>query len=66
MVRHRARAELLSEAARSCTKPEFALWLKNAGREDWFYIYISLLCLIYLVACIRMRETKIASLIEED
>ena len=48
------------------TAEYIALWLKNAGREDWFYIYISLLCLIYLVACIRMRETKIASLIEED
>jgi MHS family alpha-ketoglutarate permease-like MFS transporter len=48
------------------TAEYIALWLKNAGREDWFYIYISLLCLIYLVACIRMRETKVASLIEED
>ena len=48
------------------TAEYIALWLKNIGREDWFYIYISLLCLIYLVDCIRMRETKIASLIEED
>ena len=48
------------------TAEYIALWLKNAGLEDWFYIYISLLCLIYLVACIRMRETKVASLIEED
>ncbi len=43
-----------------------ALWLKSIGHEHWFYFYISLLCLIYLIACIRMRETKITSLIEED
>ena len=43
-----------------------ALYLKDIGHERWFYIYISLLCLIYLVACIQMRETKVASLIEED
>ena len=43
-----------------------ALWLKNAGHERWFYIYISLLCAAYLVACLRMRETKDHSLILED
>ena len=48
------------------TAEYIALWLKNIGHEHWFYFYISLLCLIYLIACIRMRETKITSLIEED
>ena len=48
------------------TAEYIALWLKNIGHENWFYFYISLLCLIYLIACIRMRETKITSLIEED
>jgi MFS transporter, MHS family, alpha-ketoglutarate permease len=48
------------------TAEYIALWLKNAGREPWFYIYISLLCAIYLICVIRMRETKTASLIEED
>lgn len=43
-----------------------ALWLKNAGHERWFYIYISLLCAAYLIACLRMRETKDQSLILED
>ena len=43
-----------------------ALWLKNAGHERWFYIYISLLAAASLVAYVRMRETKHTSLIEED
>ena len=43
-----------------------ALWLKNIGHERWFYIYISLLCAIYLVAVMRMRETKATSRILED
>src|SRR5256885_4379166 len=43
-----------------------ALYLKNIGHERWFYIYISLLAACSLVAYVRMRETKTASLIEED
>ncbi len=48
------------------TAEYIALWLKNAGRENWFYVYISLLSAIYLLCVVRMRETKTASLIEED
>jgi MHS family alpha-ketoglutarate permease-like MFS transporter len=43
-----------------------ALWLKNAGHESWFYIYISMLSAIYLLCVMRMRETKDHSLILED
>jgi MHS family alpha-ketoglutarate permease-like MFS transporter len=43
-----------------------ALWLKNAGHESWFYIYISVLSAIYLLCVLRMRETKDHSLILED
>lgn len=43
-----------------------ALWLKNIGHESWFYIYISVLCAAYLIAVLRMRETKDHSLILED
>ena len=43
-----------------------ALWLKNIGHERWFYIYISLLCAIYLGAVLRMRETTATSRILED
>jgi MHS family alpha-ketoglutarate permease-like MFS transporter len=43
-----------------------ALWLKDAGHESWFYIYISVLSAIYLVCVLRMRETKDHSLILED
>ena len=43
-----------------------ALWLKDAGRESWFYVYISVLSAIYLACVLRMRETKDHSLILED
>jgi MHS family alpha-ketoglutarate permease-like MFS transporter len=43
-----------------------ALYLKNAGYERWFYIYISALAACSLIAYVRMRETKTTSLIEED
>jgi MHS family alpha-ketoglutarate permease-like MFS transporter len=43
-----------------------ALYLKNIGHERWFYVYISLLAALSLIAYIRMRETKTTSLIEED
>ena len=43
-----------------------ALYLKDIGHERWFYIYISGLAALSLIAYVRMRETKTASLIEED
>jgi MHS family alpha-ketoglutarate permease-like MFS transporter len=48
------------------TAEYIALWLKDIGREPWFYIYISCLCAIYLVAVFNMRETRTTSRIEED
>jgi MHS family alpha-ketoglutarate permease-like MFS transporter len=48
------------------TAEYIALWLKNAGHEQWFYIYLSLLTAIYLACVIGMRETRTTSLIEED
>jgi MHS family alpha-ketoglutarate permease-like MFS transporter len=48
------------------TAPSVASWLKNIGHENWFYIYISLLAAISLVAYVRMRETKTTSQILED
>ena len=43
-----------------------ALYLKDIGHERWFYVYISALAACSLIAYARMRETKTASLIEED
>ena len=48
------------------TAEYIALWLKNAGHESWFYVYISLLSAIYLICVLRMRETRDRSLILED
>ena len=48
------------------TAEYIALWLKGIGHEQWFYIYISGLCAIYLIAVLRMRETQATSLILED
>jgi MHS family alpha-ketoglutarate permease-like MFS transporter len=43
-----------------------ALWLKNIGHERWFYIYISTLAAMSLIAYVRMRETRTSSQILED
>jgi MHS family alpha-ketoglutarate permease-like MFS transporter len=48
------------------TAEYIALWLKNIGHERWFYIYISLLCAIYLASVLVMHETKATSRIVED
>ena len=48
------------------TAPSVALWMKQIGHENWFYIYISALAACSLVAYFRMRETKTSSLIVED
>jgi MHS family alpha-ketoglutarate permease-like MFS transporter len=48
------------------TAEYIALWLKNAGHEPWFYIYISLLSAIYLICVLWMRETQATSQILED
>jgi MHS family alpha-ketoglutarate permease-like MFS transporter len=43
-----------------------ALALKDAGHERWFYVYISALAAMSLIAYILMRETKTTSQILED
>lgn len=43
-----------------------ALWLKSEGVERWFYIYVSVVIAGSLIVYVRMRETKVTSLIEED
>ncbi len=43
-----------------------ALWFKRIGHEHWFYIYVTVVIACSLITYIRMRETKTASLIEED
>ncbi|WP_022683171.1 MFS transporter [Sphingobium bisphenolivorans] len=43
-----------------------ALWFKQAGIEEAFYIYVSLMIAISLIVYIRMRETQRHSLIVED
>ena len=43
-----------------------ALYLKDIGHERWFYVYISALAALSLIAYVRMRETKTSSLIQED
>ena len=43
-----------------------ALYLKGIGHERWFYIYISCLAALSLIAYVRMRETRTSSLIAEE
>ncbi|MGI8931887.1 MAG: MFS transporter, partial [Sphingomicrobium sp.] len=42
-----------------------ALWLKGAGHERWFYIYVSVVIGLSLITYVTMRETRTTSLIEE-
>jgi MHS family alpha-ketoglutarate permease-like MFS transporter len=56
----------LANAVFGGTAEYIALWFKDIGHENWFYIYISLLAAAYLVAVLRMRETKLTSQILED
>jgi len=48
------------------TAEYIALWFKDAGHERWFYVYISALAALSLIAYVRMRETRNTSRIEED
>ena len=43
-----------------------ALWFKQAGMEQAFYIYVSVMIAISLVVYVRMRETRHHGLILED
>jgi len=43
-----------------------ALWFKQAGMEQAFYIYVTLMIGISLIVYIRMKDTKAHSLIRED
>jgi MHS family alpha-ketoglutarate permease-like MFS transporter len=56
----------LANAVFGGTAEYIALWFKDIGHENWFYVYISLLAAAYLVAVLRMRETKLTSQILED
>lgn len=43
-----------------------ALWFKQAGMEEAFYIYVTVMIAISLIVYIRMRDTRQHSLILED
>ncbi|MBG6116821.1 MULTISPECIES: MFS transporter [unclassified Sphingobium] len=43
-----------------------ALWFKQAGMEQAFYIYVSVMIAISLIVYVRMKDTAKTSLIRED
>ncbi|MCP2257911.1 MFS transporter, MHS family, alpha-ketoglutarate permease [Streptoalloteichus tenebrarius] len=43
-----------------------ALWLKDAGHESWFYLYVSACVLVSLIVYFCMRETSKESALEKD
>jgi len=43
-----------------------ALWLKDAGHEQWFYTYVAAMIGLSLVAYATMRETRRTSRIDDD
>ncbi|RYY24640.1 MAG: MFS transporter [Chitinophagaceae bacterium] len=48
------------------TAEYIALWLKQAGLEDWFYYYVTGCILVSLLVYYRMADTKHTSLIVDD
>ena len=46
------------------TAEYFALWFKNAGHENWYYVYVTGCIFISLLVYVFMRDTKNTSLIE--
>ena len=42
-----------------------ALWLKDAGHERWFYVYVSVVIGLSLITYVTMRETRKTSLITD-
>ncbi|RYG02732.1 MAG: MFS transporter [Chitinophagaceae bacterium] len=47
------------------TAEYIALWLKQAGHENWYYYYVAGCVLISLVVYLRMPDTKRTSLIKD-
>jgi MHS family alpha-ketoglutarate permease-like MFS transporter len=43
-----------------------ALWLKNSGREEYFYWYITGCIFLSLLVYVGMRDTKETSMLEKD
>jgi MHS family alpha-ketoglutarate permease-like MFS transporter len=43
-----------------------ALWLKNAGHEEWFYYYVSALACFCLIVSLTMKDTKATSRLDRD
>jgi MHS family alpha-ketoglutarate permease-like MFS transporter len=43
-----------------------ALWFKQAGMEQAFYVYVTVMIAISLIVYVRMRDTRQHSLIQED
>jgi MHS family alpha-ketoglutarate permease-like MFS transporter len=35
-----------------------ALWFKQAGREDWFYWYVAIMCAIAFVVALSMPDAR--------
>jgi MFS transporter, MHS family, alpha-ketoglutarate permease len=48
------------------TAEYLALWLKQAGREEWFYYYVTGCIFISLLVYYRMADTRKTSLIADD
>ncbi len=55
----------LANAVFGGTAEYVALWLKDAGHERWFYVYVSVVIGLSLITYVTMRETKKTSLIND-
>jgi len=43
-----------------------ALWLKSIGLEEWFYIYVTAMCALFLLVAIVMRDPQKQGYLQED
>jgi MHS family alpha-ketoglutarate permease-like MFS transporter len=48
------------------TAEAVALWFKEIKLESGFFIYVSAVCAVAFVVAVRMRDTQVAGLIQED
>ena len=55
----------LATAVFGGTAPYIALAFRDAGRESWFFVYVSICAAISLVTYVFMRETKDTDLVTE-
>jgi MHS family alpha-ketoglutarate permease-like MFS transporter len=56
----------LANAVFGGTAEYAAAWLKKAGQESGFYVYVAVVMAVAAIVAARLRNTNLTSRIEED